>query len=161
MADLESGLECTVFGKVTTVGESHNFTRKNGSPGTVVNLEITDDTGSCRLVLWNKDVELVKNKTIQQGTHNKQLINNLVEGTLISMEATNAFFRDNGEFGFVTKIKIKEKDDVKQLTVWDEKVKEIQRFKQGDSIEITNVDKRQKNGNAELHVNGNSTIKKA
>jgi len=80
---------------------------------------------------------------------------------LISMEATNAFFRDNGEFGFVTKIKIKEKDDVKQLTVWDEKVKEIQRFKQGDSIEITNVDKRQKNGNAELHVNGNSTIKKA
>jgi len=74
MADLESGLECTVFGKVTTVGESHNFTRKNGSPGTVVNLKITDDTGSCRLVLWNKDVELVKNKTIQQGTHVK-LIN--------------------------------------------------------------------------------------
>jgi len=197
LADIESGLECTVFGKVTTVGELRNFTRKNGSPGTVVNLEITDDTGSCRLVLWNKDVELVKNKTIQQGTHvklingytkdgfngmeintgrwslleiepenmpllnNKQPINNMVEGTLISIESTNAFFRDNGEFGFVTKIKIKEKDDVKQLTVWDEKVKEIQRFKQGDSIEITNVDKRQKNGNEELHVNGNSTIKKA
>jgi len=197
VADLEPGLECTVFGKVTTVGELHNFTKKNGSPGTVVNLEITDDTGFCRLVLWDKDVEMVKNKTIKKGTHvklingytkdgfngieinagrwslleiepenmpplkNKQTTNNILKGTLISIESTNAFFRDNGEIGFVTKIKIKDKDTVKHLTIWDEKVKEIQRFKKGMSIEITNIDKRQKNGNVELHVNGGSTIKKA
>jgi len=93
--------------------------------------------------------------------NNKQPINNVVKGTLISIEPTNAFFRDNGEIGFVTKIKIKEKDTVKHLTVWGEKVKEVQRFKKGMSIEITNIDKRQKNGKTEHHVNGNSTIKKA
>jgi len=48
----------------------------------------------------------------------------------------------------------------KQLVIWDEKVKEIQRFKQGDSLIIENFDMRQKNGNKEIHVNGKGTIKK-
>lgn len=197
IADLESGLETTVFGKITNISKTRNFTRKNGSSGTVANLDITDDTGTCRLVLWNRDVELVTNKTIQQGTNvkiingytkdgfngieintgrwslieiepedmptinNKQSTNNSVKGTLIFIEPTNAFFRDNGEIGFVTNIKIKDKDTIKQITVWDKKVKEIQQFKKGASIEIVNIDKRQKNGSTEFHVNGNSIIKKA
>lgn len=197
VADLKSGTEATVFGKITNVSETRTFTRKNGSSGSVANLEITDDTGTCRLVLWNRDVDLVTNKTLQQGSNvkiingytkdgfngieintgrwslievepenmptinNKQPADSVVKGTFISVEPTNAFFRDDGEIGFVTKIKIKNKDTVKHLTVWDEKVKEIQRFKQGTSIEINNIDRRQKNGTTELHVNGNSIIKKA
>ena len=197
ISELEPGLECTVFGKVTDISELRNFTRKNGSSGTVVNLEITDDIGTCRLVLWNKDVELVKNKTIQKGT-NVKVVNGyikngfngleinvgrwglleiepedmpdldnepptdhkVIKGTLVEIEPTNAFFKDNGEFGFVTNIKIKDEDVIKHLSLWGEKVKEIQRFNQGDSIEIDNIDIRQKNGKTEIHVSGRSTIKK-
>ena len=198
ITDLKPDIECTVFGKVTDISESRNFKRKNGSSGTVVNLELTDDTGICGLVLWNKDVELVKNKTIQRGT-NVKVINGyikndfnrlevnvgrwglieiepedmldldneqpsdykLIKGILAEIEPTRAFFKDDGEFGFVTKIKIKKEDGgTEHLTLWDEKVKEIQSFKQGDSIEIDNVDMRQKNGKTEIYVNGRGTIKK-
>jgi len=195
--DLEPGLECTVYGKVTNINESRSFTRKNGSSGTVVNLELTDDTGTCMLVLWNKDVELVKNKTIQKDI-NVKIINGYIKngfnglelnvgqwglleiepedmpvfnneqpadrknikGALLEVEPTRAFFKDSGEFGFVTNIKMKDENGIKQLTIWDEKVKEIQGFKQGDLIEISNINIRQKNGKTEMHVNGRSGIKK-
>jgi len=196
---LESGLECTVFGKVTNINESRNFKRKNGSSGKVVNLELTDETGTCNLVLWNKDVELIKNKTIQKDTNVKvingyvkngfnggleinvgrwglletepedmPLLNNErptdrkeIRGTLVEIEPTRAFFKDNGEFGFVTNIKLETKEGTKQITVWNEKVKEIQKLKQGDSVEIENIGKRQNNGKEELHVNSKGVIRKS
>jgi len=196
--ELKPGLECTVYGRVTKINKSRSFTRKNGSVGKVVNLEITDDSGTCNLVLWNKNVSLVKNKKIEKGT-NVKIINgyvkdgfnalelnvgqwglleiepedmpkiieekdddleNVVSGTLIEIQPTRAFFKDDGEFGFVTNIKIKDKDGVKQLTLWDKKVKEVQSFKQGDTIEISNINIRQKNDEKEIHVNGRSNIKK-
>jgi len=197
ISDLEHGMECTVFGKITNISESKNFKRKNGSSGRVVNLELTDSTGSCGLVLWDKDVELVKSNKIMEGTDVKvvngyikngftglevnigrwgmleiepkdmpDLKDNLpstrneIEGTLIKVEHTRAFFRDDGSFGFVANIKIKDNDGTKQLAVWDDKVKEIQGFKQGDSISISNINIRQRNGKKELHVNGNGIIKK-
>ncbi|MEA3457630.1 MAG: OB-fold nucleic acid binding domain-containing protein [Candidatus Thermoplasmatota archaeon] len=197
ISDLEHGLECTVFGKITNISESKNFERKNGSSGRVVNLELTDDTGSCGLVLWDKDVELVKSNKIKEGT-NVKVVNgyikngftglevnigrwgmleidpndmpdlkdnlsstrNEMEGTLIKVEHTRAFFRDDGSFGFVANIKIKDNDGTKQLAVWDDKVKEIQGLKQGDSISISNIDIRRRNGKEELHVNGKGIIKK-
>ncbi len=42
------------------------------------------------------------------------------------------FSRDNGEFGFVTNINMKSKSEEVEITVWDEKVKEIKKFKIGD-----------------------------
>jgi ssDNA-binding replication factor A large subunit len=80
------------------------------------------------------------------------------QGILLRREPTRAFFKDNGEFGFVTTITIKENDGEKQLTLWGEKVKEIQQFKIGETIKITNIDTKQYNGNAELHLNGQSQI---
>jgi len=198
IAELKPDTDCTVFGTVTDIRESRNFTRKNGSSGAVVNLELSDETGSCGLVLWNDDVKLVKNKTIQKGTHIK-VINGYIkdgfnglelnvgrwglleiepedmsnpdnkkslpcerelQGTLVELKPTNAFFKDNGEIGFVTKIKIKDKDTVKTLTLWDEKVKEIQKFKIGDIVKIDNFDIRNNNDKTELHVNGRSTIQR-
>jgi len=197
ISDLKPDTECTVFGKVAGIHKSKNFTRKNGSSGTVVNLELTDDTGICRLVLWNRDAELVRNNTIQKGT-NIKLINGyikngfnglelntgrwslieiepgdkpdfnneqpidykMIKGALVEMEPTRAFFRDDGEFGFVTNIKIKDEKGIKQVTLWDEKVREIQGLHQGDLIEIDNIDMRQKNGETEIHVNGRSTIRR-
>lgn len=195
--ELEPGMECTIFGKITNITKSRNFNRKNGSTGQVINLELTDDTGACGLALWDRDVELVKKKTIQKGT-NVKIINgyikdgfngieinvgrwglieiepedrldikkektpedNVLRGKIIEIEPTRAFFKDDGEFGFVTNIKLETKDNVKQITVWGEKVKEIQKLKQGNSIEIENIDIKQKNGKEELHVNSKGVIKK-
>ena len=187
-----------MFGKVANIRESRSFTRKNGSSGRVVNLELTDDTGTCGLVLWDNDVGLVHNDTIKKGTTIK-VINSyikegftgieanigrwslleiepedaptftsklpddiaMIKGTLIEVEGTRAFFKDDGEFGFVTTIKIKDNGGIKQLTIWNEKVKEIQQFNIGDTIEIHDIDMRQKGGTTEIHVNGRGTIKKA
>jgi len=197
IADLKPDSECIVLGKIIGINEPRNFKRKNGSSGRVVNLEITDGTGTCGLALWDKDVDLVKNKTILKGTslkvvngYIKDSFNGLeinvgkwgllevepgdmpvfddkkidntkeIRGELVEMEPTHAFFKDSGEFGFVTNIKLKDDKGIKQLVIWDEKVKEIQRFKQGDSLIIENFDMRHKNGNKEIHVNGKGTIKK-
>jgi replication factor A1 len=163
----------------------------------VINLELADDTGTCRLALWNRDVELVKNKTIQIGTNvkiingyikngfngieinvgrwglieiepqdmidlnkEKWIENKVIRGKIIEIEPTRAFFKDNGEFGFVTDVKLETKEGIKQITVWDEKVKDIQKLKKGNSIEIKDIDIRQKNGKKELHVNSKGVIKK-
>ncbi|RLF28591.1 MAG: hypothetical protein DRN08_03285 [Thermoplasmata archaeon] len=68
ICDLKPDMNCTLFGRVVSVSESRVFRRKNGSQGRVINLEICDDTGSCRLVLWNKDVEQIKDKNIKIGS---------------------------------------------------------------------------------------------
>lgn len=195
--DFKPGIDTTVYGRVTKINQLRNFNRKNGSTGRVVNLELTDETGSCGLALWDKDVELVKNKTIKKGTNikiingyikdgfngieinvgrwsyieikpdiktdldmKKQPITNVLKGKLIEIEPTRAFFKDNGEFGFVTNIKIETKEEKKQITVWGEKVKELQKVKKGDFIEIADIDIRGKNGEKELHINSKGIIKK-
>jgi replication factor A1 len=195
--ELEAGIESTVFGKITNINQMRNFNRKNGSTGRVINLELKDETGTCGLVLWDKDVELVKNKTIQKGTNvkiingyikdgfngieinigrwglieiepeekidlNKERLyeNKIIQGQIIEIEPSRAFFKDNGDFGFVTNIILQLKDDKKQITIWNKKVKEIQKLKQGDKIKIENIDIKQKNGKEELHVNDKGIIKK-
>ena len=197
LSELKPGEDCTVFGTIANIRNTRTFSRKNGSSGRVANLELADETGTCGLALWDKDTELVKNKTIQKGTkikiingyikdgfngieinvgkwslietdhknmpktNNKEKIkSNSITGELIEIEPTRAFFKDNGEFGFVANIKIKNEKETKQIALWNEKVKEIQNFKTGDKLEITNFDTRQKNGKEEHHLNGSGSIKK-
>jgi len=194
ISDLKVGDECTIFGQVSNIKNQRTFSRKNGSSGKVANLEITDNTGSCGLALWDKDTDLVKNKTIQKGTKIK-IINGYIKdgfngleinvgkygmieiepenmpnikkdkikeikGELIAIDPSHAFFKDNGEYGFVTNIRIKEKNNIRQIQVWDKKVKEIQKFKKGDQLIITNFDIKNKNNREEIHLNGESKISK-
>ena len=196
--DIKDGIECTLTGKITKIKDTKIFSRKNGSNGEVVNIELSDETGNCTLVLWNNDVQLIKNKKIKKGSNIKIIngyvkngytgleinvgkyslieileendltikkINNLeneniFEGKITNIQPTRAFFKNNGEFGFVTNINMKSKSEEVEITVWDEKVKEIKKFKIGDVLRIENIDKRQKNGNLELHLNGTGKIKK-
>ena len=195
--DLEIGMECTIFGKITKIGESKNFERKNGSSGRVVNIELTDDSGKCGLVLWDRDVELIENKKIKEGVNVKVVNGYLkngynglevnvgrwsiieiepddmpdlkanvmnekkeIKGTLVDIDPTRTFFKDDGSFGFVANIKIKNNEGTKQLVLWDDKVKEIQCYKIGDKINIINIDLKRKNGKKTLHVNGKGVIKK-
>ena len=71
IADLQPGIESTITGIITHIEPPRSFKRKNGSTGRVVNLELTDDTGSIRLVLWGEDVNKITEKTIQINTQLK------------------------------------------------------------------------------------------
>ncbi len=207
ISELQPNIDCTLFGKIISIGESKSFERRNGSKGKVVNINLADNTGICKLVLWNDDVELVKNKTLQEEslvkiingytksgfdgvevhvgkwsqidtkpediprgiTGGKDITNNHEQtasdleicGELTEIQPTRAFFRDNGEFGFVTNIKIKDDhSEEKQLIIWGNKVREIQNLKIGEHVKISNVNIRKKNGETEIHVNKNSIIQK-
>ncbi len=195
ISEIKPEMECTVFGKITKLNPLKKFNRKNGSTGRVINLELTDETGSCGLALWDKDVELVTKKTIEIGskvkvingyikdgfngieinigrwglieikseeqTETKKQENNLsITGKLIEVEPTKAFFKDNGEFGFVTKIKIETKKEVNQIIIWDKKVKEIHKIKKGEHLKIEYIDIKQNNNRKELHLNSKGIITK-
>ena len=198
ISSLKPGTESTIIGIITNINQIKNFNKKNGTRGKVINLEIKDETGKCGLVLWDKDVELVKDKKIKIGT-NVKIVNgyikdgyngleinigrwslieidpsetvnlkkeeqtikkNKTKGKIIGIEPTRAFFKVDGEFGFVRKINLEENGKSKQITIWDEKVKDIQKFKKGDIIEIKNIDIRQKDGKEEIHVNSKGVILK-
>jgi replication factor A1 len=194
IADLKPDSNHTISGTVTNIYELRTFTRKNGSSGRVVKLDVNDNTGLCRLVLWDKDVEQVTNKKIKKGTKIK-IINGYtkngysglelhlgrwglletesndtlgireieldqIKGRLVDKESTRAFFKSTGEFGFVSKIKIKGDKKENIITFWDEKVKEIQKFKIGDILVIKDFTMKKNNGRTELHANGSCSIEK-
>jgi replication factor A1 len=193
--EIESGLECTVFGEITNISKERIFNRKNGSKGRVINLEIKDDTSKCNLALWDKDVDLVKKKQIKIGTKvkivngyvkdgfsgielnvgrwgvieidpddipefEKEIHDDKITGELKDIEPTRAFFRDSGEFGFVTNMSLQTDKKIEKITVWDEKVKEIQKLRPGDRIEIINYSIRENNDHKEIFVNNKTIIKK-
>lgn len=81
-------------------------------------------------------------------------------GKLTEIEPTKAFFKDNGEFGFVTKIKVETKEETRQITIWNQKVKEIQKIKKGEYLKIEYIDIKQNNGKKELHLNSKGVITK-
>ncbi|WP_292888888.1 OB-fold nucleic acid binding domain-containing protein [Methanobrevibacter sp. UBA212] len=57
--DLDEDEEDTVIvGRVIELNEIRNFDRDNGDTGSVRNIEIADDTGSIRVVLWDKDANM-------------------------------------------------------------------------------------------------------
>ena len=84
----------------------------------------------------------------------------IIKGKLTEVEPTKAFFKDNGEFGFVTKIKIETKEETRQITIWNQKVKEIQKIKKGEYLKIEYIDIKQNNGKKELHLNSKGVITK-
>jgi len=67
ISEATEGLEVTLRAKVESISPIREFLRKDGSQGSVVNLEISDGTGRCRLVLWDEDVELTRKGRISPG----------------------------------------------------------------------------------------------
>lgn len=118
---------------------------KNGFNGIEINVG--------RWSLIEVEQEEIKHET-------KKIENDFIIGKLIDVEPTKAFFKNNGEFGFITKIKIETKEEIKEIIVWDQKVKEIQKIKKGEYIKIGNVDIKQNNGKKELHLNSKGVILK-
>jgi len=104
-------------------------------------------------------IEINPDNTPKQVDKFKPLPNEIT-GKLIKKEPTKAFFRDDGEFGFVTYIEIETKKGVKQITLWDKKVKEIQNFKTGEIVTIKNINIKEKNGKKEIHTKSKTEIKR-
>ena len=197
IAGLTADKDATVVATVQGISEVKTFRKKNGTVGKVLNLEISDASGRCRLVLWNEDIELVKSRDITIGTCIR-IINGYTKTSYTGLELnlgkwgmldveppeTHApshqipppirllvscraarpprrFFKDNGDFGFVTTIIIKTPDGGTQpVTLWDASVKAIQDIKLGETIVLHHVEKKTMNGTDQWHLNGAGSIEK-
>jgi replication factor A1 len=67
IADLEEGMEANLRATVTGITSVRTFTRQDGTPGRVVNLELRDESGFCRFVLWDDDVGMVERGKVAVG----------------------------------------------------------------------------------------------
>ena len=52
----------TIIGVLTKIYDTITFQKSDGSEGQVRSIEVTDDTGSIRVTLWNKETEIAMNK---------------------------------------------------------------------------------------------------
>lgn len=65
--DLEEGGEANLRAKVVGLSPVRTFTRQDGSAGRVINLDLRDDSGFCRMPLWDEDVAMVEKGHIAVG----------------------------------------------------------------------------------------------
>ena len=68
VADLEEGMEANLRATVVSISQVRTFTRQDGTEGRVTNLELRDESGSCRFALWDDDVGLVERGKVAVGT---------------------------------------------------------------------------------------------
>lgn len=97
ISELKPSDEVTLYARVEFIGNVRNF-----DGGRVVNVVVSDGTGSCMLVLWDNDVDLVKSGKIKEGSMVK-IINGYVKDGYYGMEI------NMGRWGLV-KTGVKEKD---------------------------------------------------
>ncbi len=92
--ELREGMEVTLRVRVDAVSPVREFHRQDGSAGRVVNVDIADDTGRCRLALWDDDVALVEKGRVRPGA-TLRLLDCFVKVTRFGMEVSR------GKFGSV------------------------------------------------------------
>jgi replication factor A1 len=68
VAELKDREEITIELEVTKIADIKEFEKRTGGRGRVRNLNVRDETGNCRLALWDDDVDLVEKMEIQVGT---------------------------------------------------------------------------------------------
>ena len=68
VSELKDREEITIELEVTKIADAREFEKRTGGRGRVRNLNVRDETGSCRLALWDDDVNLVDTLAIQVGT---------------------------------------------------------------------------------------------
>ncbi len=65
--DLQDATEASIRVRVDKINPVRSFTRRSGEPGQVVNIEVSDASGQCLLVLWDDDVRLVEQGYVKVG----------------------------------------------------------------------------------------------
>lgn len=91
IANLEDNAEVSVRATVADVSPPREFNRRDGSAGRVVNLTLRDPGGTCRLVLWDDDVDLVTGGKIRAGS-TVRLLDGYVRRTQYGFEVSRGKF---------------------------------------------------------------------
>lgn len=68
IADIKDREEVSAVVRVTKINDVKTFNKRTGGQGKVRNLEVEDDSGNCRLTLWDDDVELPEQMELEIGT---------------------------------------------------------------------------------------------
>ncbi|MGD1060053.1 MAG: hypothetical protein ABR879_01170 [Methanomassiliicoccales archaeon] len=68
IADLKDREEVTIELEVVKVNDTRQFEKRTGGQGRVRNINVKDDTGTCRLALWDNDVDIIETLEIQPST---------------------------------------------------------------------------------------------
>ena len=94
IAKIEENAEVSIRGEVVAITPTRTFTRQDGTNGRVANVTLKDSSGSCRLVLWDEDVDLVEQGKIRTGSV-VRCLDCFVRGTNFGLEVSR------GKFGAV------------------------------------------------------------
>ncbi|MDD1770278.1 MAG: hypothetical protein LUO79_04245 [Methanomassiliicoccales archaeon] len=68
IADLKDREEVTIELEVVKINDTRQFEKRTGGQGRVRNVNVKDDTGTCRLALWDNDVDMIETLEIQPGS---------------------------------------------------------------------------------------------
>jgi len=68
VVDLKDREEVTIELEVTKISDIKEFEKRTGGRGRVRNLNARDESGTCRVALWDADVDLVDSLDIKVGT---------------------------------------------------------------------------------------------
>jgi len=66
--ELKDREEVTIELEVVKIADTKEFEKRTGGRGKVRNLNVRDESGTCRIALWDADVDLVESLEIQIGT---------------------------------------------------------------------------------------------
>ncbi len=91
IADLQEGMEANLRAEVTGLSAVRTFTRQDGTEGRVVNLELRDASGFCRMPLWDDDVAFVERGRVTIG-RTVRAIDCFVKRTGFGLEVTRGKF---------------------------------------------------------------------
>ncbi len=58
ISSLRDGEISLIEGYIDSIGSPKEFTTKGGRSGRVLHIKISDESGACRLILWNRDTAL-------------------------------------------------------------------------------------------------------
>ncbi len=68
IADIKDREEISITATVTKLNPARTFNKRTGGEGRVRNIDVQDETGNCRLTLWDEDVDLPESLEILVGT---------------------------------------------------------------------------------------------
>jgi len=91
LKELREGMEVTLRVRIDGFSPVREFRRQDGSPGRVINADISDDTGRSHLVLWDDDVALVEQGRYRQGM-TLRLLDCFVRASRFGMEVSRGKF---------------------------------------------------------------------
>ena len=68
ISELKDREEVTIEVTVAKIMPVRQFTKKDGGEGKVRNVNVNDETGSCRIALWDADADMIETLGIEEGS---------------------------------------------------------------------------------------------